>query len=283
MIESLTDDQVAQLKVYKDKWIERGLSTAEINPEKSMEILARIYKGRDFPAPTKFEVYDSPFEAITEMKVRYDLTIRPVDFIYGNQSAPWLSFYDYFSKVVKVECYDLLEDYFELAEHCSWTLLFDELVVFVRAPTHIKFDDEDRTHCENDLAIKFNDGTGVAIWHGTRIPQEWIFDKSSITPEVILKWSNIEQRRCACELLGWDKAIESMQSTIIDKDDDPTVGTLYSVDIPDIGKEMFLVALDPNTNSRVGLPVPPEMETALEANSWTYGVDKEDFNPEFRT
>ena len=73
-----------------------------------------------------------------------------------------------------------------------------------------------------------------------------------------------------------------MDSVVIDKDEDETIGTLMEVNIPDIGKEKFLVAVDPNVGKRVGLPVPPEMETALQANSWTYGIDPFEFKPNFR-
>jgi internalin A len=161
-------------------------------------------------------------------------------------------------------------------------LLFDELVVLTRKPVHIKFDAQNRTHCDNDYAIKYPDNTGVAIWHGQMIPPEWIFDKSTITPDVLLHWKNIEQRRCSCEIIGWSNVLKLLNSKVIDKDPDPTIGTLLEVELPDSGNEKFLLALDPNTNKEVGLPVPNEMKTALEANSWTYNIPKFEFKPDFR-
>ncbi len=283
MIESLTPEQEALLDVYKEKWIKIGLSTKKTDPVKAMAAIKKVYAAANLVSPDKYELYDSPFEAIQEMKLRYGLDIKANDFTYGSQSASWQSFYNYFLEVVGLECCRPLEGLMELSMCCGWSLLFDELVVLTHPPMEIKFDEQKRTHCEDDYAIKYHDGTGIAIWHGTRIPSEWIFDNNTITPDVILNWKNVEERRSACEIIGWAQAIALMKGVVIDKDDDESIGTLMEVEIPEIGKEKFLLVLDPNTDKKVGLPVPPEMTTALEANSWTYGIDKFDFKPEFRT
>ena len=57
----------------------------------------------------------------------------------------------------------------------------------------------------------------------------------------------------------------------IDKDDDPMVGELVEVTIPEIGKERFLRVVC-GTGRKFALPVPPNMKTALEANAWTYNI-----------
>lgn len=282
MITTLNEYQESQLEVYQNKWIDIGLSTNEVDVEKSLASLRKAYEQVNLTFPEKYEVYDSPFEAITEMKIRYNIDITPNNFIYGAQDATWLSFYNYFLEVVDVKECEMLIPFMDLAESCGWALLFDELVVLTHNPLYIKFDDQNQTHCEDDYAIKYRDGTGVASWHGVKVPPEWIFDKQSITPEICLSWNNIEQRRCACEIVGWAKVLDNLDAVIIDKDVDETVGTLLEVNLPDVGKEKFLVVLDPNVNRKVGIPVPQEMKTALEANSWTYGIDKFEFVPEFR-
>ena len=51
----------------------------------------------------------------------------------------------------------------------------------------------------------------------------------------------------------------------------------------DIGKEKFLRVLY-GTKREFALPVPPDMKTALQAQSWTWGLDEKDFTiPEVRT
>jgi len=282
MIEQLTAEQESRLDDYKTKWLDIGMSTKEINVEKSLEALGLAYEAAGLVAPTKYEVYDSPFEAIQEMKLRYDIDITHNDFMWGAHDAGWLSFYDFFHKECGIEECGKLTGLINLAEHCGWVLAFDEMIVLTRKPVTIKMDEDDQTHCEDGLAIQYRDGTGVAIWHGTQIPKEWIFDKSSITPDVLFQWENVEQRRAACEIIGWANVLTHLKGKVIDKDPDPTIGTLLEVELPDSGKEKFLIATDPNVQKEVGIPVPSEMQTALEANSWTYGIDKFEFKPEFR-
>ena len=282
MIESLTTEQEAQLEVYKNKWLDIGLSVKRVDVEKSMEAIQLVYKSGNFTAPSKYEVYDSPYATKKAMKSKYNINISSHDFIYGAQDATWLSFYNYFLEVLDIKECEQLRGLMNLAEHSGWVLLFDDLVVFTHNPIHLKFDDENRSHCADGLAIEYSDGEGLAIWHGTVIPKEWIFDKSTITPDVMFKHPNIEQRRCACEIIEWAQVLKHLDAQVIDKDPDETIGTLLEVSLPDSGQEKFLLALDPNVNKLVGIPVPFEMKTALQANSWTYGIEEFDFKPTFR-
>lgn len=98
-----------------------------------------------------------------------------------------------------------------------------------------------------------------------------------------LTWENIEQRRAAIEIVGWDKIIDQLNAKVIDEDVDPEIGTLIEAKIPDIGKERFL-RVRCGTGRSFCLPVPPNMKTALEAQSWTWGLDEKTFKkPEVRT
>ena len=134
------------------------------------------------------------------------------------------------------------------------------------------------------MAIRYRDGWGVSCWHGTRIPDEWLADKTSLTPQTALTWQNIEQRRAACEILGWNAILRELDATTINADTDPQIGELVEVTIPEIGRERFL-RVHCGTGREFALPVPPSMRTALEANAWTYGYDTpETFGkPEVRT
>jgi hypothetical protein len=87
-------------------------------------------------------------------------------------------------------------------------------VVFQHRPEVIKFDDQNRLHCEDGPAIRYRDGYSVYSWHGTRIPAEWIEKKSELTAQTALTWENIEQRPCACEIIGWATILRELDSTI---------------------------------------------------------------------
>ncbi len=103
-----------------------------------------------------------------------------------------------------------------------------------------------------------------------------------MTPAIALTWKNIEQRRCACEILGWINILKELKAKTIEKDEDPQIGELVEVTIPDIGKEKFL-RVECGTGREFAMPVPPEMKTALEANAWTWGLEAYQYQPEVRT
>jgi hypothetical protein len=120
-------------------------------------------------------------------------------------------------------------------------------------------------------------------WHGVAIPGEWVSGKKPTAIEA-LHWENLEQRRAACEIVGWDAILTQLNARVIDADDDPEVGTLVEVNLPDAGPERFL-RVRCGTGRQFALAVPPGMKTALEASAWTYGLeaDVRNYLPEIRT
>ena len=106
------------------------------------------------------------------------------------------------------------------------------------------------------------------------MPSEWITNRKSLTAKKALKWENVEQRRAAIEIVGWASVLEQLHAVTIDQDEDPQIGRLVEASIPDVGKEKFLI-VECGTKRIFALPVPPDMKTALQANSWTYGVDEQ--------
>jgi hypothetical protein len=110
-----------------------------------------------------------------------------------------------------------------------------------------------------------------------------VTDKSALTAKTALTWENIEQRRCACEILGWSAILRELKAKVIDTDGDPEIGELVEVDMPEVGQERFL-RVRCGTGRQFALPVPPEMKTALEAQAWTWGMEPSSFvKPEIRT
>jgi hypothetical protein len=116
----------------------------------------------------------------------------------------------------------------------------------------------------------YPDGWSIYAWHGVRVPREWIEDKS-ITAEQALKQDNVELRRVACEIVGWDRILNDLDIKIINVDPDPQIGTLVEVNLPDAPRERFLRVLC-GTGRTFVIPVPNHVQTALEANAWTYDI-----------
>jgi hypothetical protein len=201
---------------------------------------------------------------------------------YGQHDSNWLAFYEFFEKETGLSCCKKLDGLMEVAREAGWFWPFENAVIITSRPTLLKRDEDNRLHCETGPALRYADGWSIYAWHGVRIPSEWIEDKKSLSPETALKWGNLEQRRAACEIVGWDKILSELKAVCVDRNNDPQIGELLEVNLPDSGKEKFLRVVC-GTGRTFALPVPPEMKTALEANAWTYGIDAEEYRPEIRT
>lgn len=285
-IESLTPEQTARFGEYVEKCIAIGLNTDEVDLDNAKLAMCKAYRLAGLKEPTQFHVVDSPTAAIDLIQT-LDPSKKKSDILnemcFGSMDISWISFYKYFIEVVGLDL-EKITGLLELTQHTGWYNAYEDVVVFQHRPEYIKMDDTNRLHCENGPAIRYRDGYSVYSWHGTRIPSEWIENKKSLTPEIALTWSNIEQRRCAAEILGWDNVIQQLNSVVIDEDGDPEIGTLLEVDIPEIGREKFL-RVKCGTGRMFCIPVPPDMKTAIEAQAWTWDLTVEDFGvgPEIRT
>lgn len=165
----------------------------------------------------------------------------------------------------------------------GFRVLHEKFCVVSDFPEILRVDETGRPHAPDGPSHRWRDGWRLYHWRGVRIPDAWVENPGALTPAVALQWDNIEQRRCAMEILGWEKILRELNATTIDADLDPMVGTLVGVDLPGSGREKFLRVLC-GTSRSFALPVPPEMRTALEAQAWTWGLDGKEFiKPEVRT
>lgn len=284
----LTPEQEVEFEKYVDRWMDIGLSTDPITPErfeKAKESCKLAYELAGLEVPDKFYLADSPVSAV---KLAKELGAEESEYsifnnmFFGNHDASWLCFYEFARDELNIDEVHKLDGLIDLAKNSGWVCFFDEAVIIQHPPSVLKFDDQKRLHCEDGPAVAYRDGVEIYVWHGTTIPDEWIRDKA-LTAEIALTWENIEQRRCACEILGWARILRELDAKVIDEDPDPEIGVLVEVDLPDSGKERFLKVLC-GTKREFALPVPNEMKTAWESNAWTFGFSTDDFiKPEVRT
>jgi len=276
-IKELTKEQQDLLPIYRERWSKIGLSTEPLNFEKAKLAVCQAYESAGLQKPINFYKTKSPVDAIRLIKKLFPEYKRDEilsGMLFGNHDANWLSFYEYFRDVCKIKICHKLDGLIDLAQHCGWLNVYKDTVVFQDRPEIIKIDEQNRLHNEIGPAIKYRDGFSIYSWHGISIPKEWIENKADLSPKMALTWKNIEQRRAACEIVGWSKILNDLDAHIIDKDEDPMIGVLIEVFLPGVGKEKFLKVLC-GTGREFAIPVPPNMKTALEANAWTYGLDKD--------
>ncbi len=197
--------------------------------------------------------------------------------------AGWTSYLVAFRDILGLELkeHDNFSFYEEACREGGFRVMHEEFCIVSDFPEIIRKDDRNLPHCEDGPSHKWRDGWSLYHWHGVRIPCEWIEDKKSLSAKTAITWENIEQRRAACEIVGWNRILKELNAKVIDKDA-PEIGTLVEVEIPDSGKEKFL-RVRCATDREFAIPVPREIKTALQGNAWTFGLDPKDFNPEVRT
>jgi hypothetical protein len=107
----------------------------------------------------------------------------------------------------------------------------------------IRLDPRGIAHCETGPALEYSDGHGMSFWHGTQIPNKWIMDKSSLTAQKALAVSDIDQRRAAIDMIGWQRIISDLNASIIEEQNGPRAGMLMEVALPgESAKVKFLYA-----------------------------------------
>ena len=204
----------------------------------------------------------------------------------GNMWSAWACYLSAFRDVLGLRLpeYEKFRWWEQAALHGGFRVLHPQFCIVSDRPEVLKVDDQNRPHCENGPSHRWRDGWSLYHWHGVRIPAEWIEDRASLTPQTALTWPNVEQRRAACEILGWANILAALDARVIDTDEDEEIGQLVEVEIPEIGRERFL-RVRCGTGRQFALPVPPDMQTALQAQSWTWGIDNpnEFIKPEVRT
>lgn len=277
MIEELTPAQIAAMPRYRDMWIEHGLCTDTVDREKAARVVRDVYTSAGLTPPGEIIFADGPKHAVSLFRERFPQASWG-DFssgiIYGCHDADWAGYIDFFQKEVGLDL-SKANALIELAKTTGWVWVSADLAIVMDRPSHIRMDENNVLHAEDRPAVLYRDGFAVYSWHGQRVPRDWIMDKASLTPAMALGQTNIEMRRAACEIIGWVNILEQLNYKVIEQDEDPMIGTLVEVDLPDAGEEKFLMVRC-GTGRDFAIPVPPDMKTALEANSWTYGLRPEE-------
>jgi hypothetical protein len=176
-----------------------------------------------------------------------------------------------------------------LARAAGWVWPFEGLAIVTARPTLIRRDELHRLHAADGPALLYGDGLAVYAWHGTRVPGEWVEQRRTIDPAVILR-APVEQRAAGMALIGWPRAMAALDCRVIDHDPDPSRGDLIELTLPGLPNPgRFLRALCPRNGLIVeGVPQADErgrpIETVRAAQAWRLGLAPEQFAyPQRRT
>ena len=202
------------------------------------------------------------------------------DHCYSQFNLAKLSEYRCLADADLIPRVDKLEHLYDLCLSTGWVLPGQKACFVSARPKLLKVDDRGLPHCEDGPAIMYPDGFSIYSWHGVRVPKRWTQEKP--TPLEALNNINVEQRRVACEVVGWDYIVDELGAETIDKSEDHEIGELIWVTLPTSKPEKFLRGKF-GTGRDFVIPVPLEMMTALQANAWMLGREPHEYKPDVGT
>lgn len=195
MINELTKEQEEYLPVFREEQRKIGLSTERINYELAIKSVHDLYEVSGLDRPNVM-VFSSPMMCLLARGV---IAILPKfrdqlgDQLYqslwfANTDVWWTSLYNFSLKIgVNYDCMEKLEKYNDFTAHCGALFPYKNIAFVSDRPSKLSFDDRGLLHSEDGMAIEYSDGWGLCSWHGVKIPEEWIFNKESVTAEVAIK------------------------------------------------------------------------------------------------
>ena len=173
------------------------------------------------------------------------------------------------------------DEFVELKNNVGHVMPFSNICFVSERANVLTVNRSGRLHCETGPAMAYLDGFKIHAWDGVIFPEKWIHEKPG--PREAFLWRNTEQRRIACEMVGWESIFKITKAKIIDSDKNPQIGELIMVKLRREGDSEMFLRVKCGTGRDFVLPVPSEMKTAREANAWTWGLGPNEYMPEVRT
>jgi hypothetical protein len=297
-LEALSREQEEQLAGHAARWIARALEVRPANRELAESGIRAHYRLAGKTQPKKIIWVKSPLVAVIAGVLSNCPLDLPVDinsesaresikngwssYCGGQMWAAWPAAEATFYRDV---CgIDLAPDAVRAAEavtECGWWWPGTEYAVVSDRPTTLNLDGQGQPHSGTGPAIAWGDELAVYAWHGTRFPGEWLTPDGLDSAKALAE-SNVELRRVACEILGWDRVLAELPHRVLDADPDPEIGTLISIDLPDSPDTRYVRARC-GTGRMIYYQTDSEVRTALEAVEKSYNLKPGEYAPEFRT
>lgn len=280
-VDKMSESDWAEARRHAEKWVQVGTCTEPANRDEVEKVVTEFYKGVGQDAPDFFW-FDGPLQACMEgpKRIGFDNTMENARKVFrlrewGAEFAWWVGWHRILQEVVGVEYTKeqegILDQWERLVRSGGWWFAAEGCVFACERHRIVSFDERGLLHSETGPSIECRDGFSVYAWHGTVVPEKWITDRTNLDPKTALTWENIEQRRAAAEIIGWDKVIKGLKPKQLHKD---KFGVLLEVDLPDSPKEKF-VRVACATGRTFVLPCDPQAKTALQAVAASYGVAPE--------
>jgi hypothetical protein len=140
----------------------------------------------------------------------------------GGEEMSWLALYEFAERVgVRYDRQSKrqLDAFKRYTRSCGWIYAFRSIVFVANRPAEIHFDAQHRLHHAAGPAVRYRDGWGAYLWHGTAVPGSLIEGRARLTPEAIERLTNVEMRRAALEIYGLDRYLAVRKPRVVAADE----------------------------------------------------------------
>lgn len=177
-----------------------------------------------------------------------------------------------------------LDLWVELYRHLHIMFVFEDFIIFSERPTVLSRNDNNRLHSTKDAALQYTDGYALFVVNGARVPEKAVVAPEQYTYEELQEIDNSEVHRIIAENLGWDKYIEKIRATVVDRFFDERTNLEYellesSLEVAGDLQPKYLRMRSPKlfdgSNPWFIEPVDPGLKTAQAARKWQVQLSKE--------
>lgn len=198
----------------------------------------------------------------------------------GNQWSAWDSMITFFRYIAKLDLdYTKWDAWETLSLHSGPRVVHKDFCIISDRPERLLVDAQNRPHCDDGPFCRWRDGSTLYSVHGVRVPAWVIEQPERVTARAVLDEQNAEIARVMRERVGTERFLTEAGAGKAHSCPDFTHPDhsldLYEIKLPHDpeGCEKHLSMIDPSTERRYLLRVPPAVRRADDAKAWTFGFD----------
>lgn len=274
-VTKLSEQDEAQLEVYRDKWISIGLSIETFSQKECEKIVSDLYKHILQKPKPKIEIKDSPFSLwkYIESVVGKNMSFCS-SYFCGSFDAYIFSFYDYMINQLKVNIdKDLLFKLHIWQETVKLGPIypFDDICLVSKKPIKIVRKDN-QLHNDNGPSIEYCDGFCLYHLNGVKMDKEYVMTPwNKLDPKLILKEQNAEIRRELVRKIGIERIVDKLGAKTLDSKGDYE---LLQLNLGDKRKRPYLKMKNPSIGVYHIEGVHPDCKTVDDAIKFRNGTNE---------
>jgi len=212
-------------------------------------------------------------------RARYDVH-------YSQHNAGYFAWLSYFREVCGLTAEtEAMTGLRLIAENCGWVLPCEHICWASERHNRVCQDEQQRLHAADGPAVAYPDGWELYYWHGVQVSKQVIMHPEALSAGVVTAERNAEVRRVMIERMGTARYLREAGARKVHTDD---WGTLWQLDQRDdepiVMVELLNATPEPDGSyARYWLRVPPAMQTAHDAVSWTFAENPASYAPLIQT